>query len=176
MRELLPADLVFANHVVAGGPDRSALDDDTEVTRLRAHARKLGVDGRVDWRGAVPREHIPALVRSADVVVCAPWYEPFGIVPVEAAACGIPVVASAVGGMLDTVVDGTTGLHVPPRQPDRLASAIRELLGDPVRRRRMGRVAARHARRRYGWDRIAAETLDCYAELVHGRDLAEVAS
>ena len=165
-----------AELVVAGGPEPSLLDGDPEVARLRAHAARLGVAERVDFRGSVRREHIPALLRSADAVVAAPWYEPFGIVPVEAAACGVPVVATAFGGMLDTVVHGTTGMHVPPRQPVALAGALRSLLAHPMQRRRMGRAAARRARRRFGWDRVAAETLECYEALGRAPALAEVAS
>ena len=76
----------------------------------------------------------PAQLRSADIVVCAPWYEPFGIVPLEAMACGVPVIVSAVGGLTDSVVHGETGLHVPPRDPDAIASADGLLLDatDPL--------------------------------------------
>src|SRR5690606_7561076 len=96
------------------------------------------------------------------VVACVPWYEPFGIVPLEAMACGVPVVASAVGGMVDTVVDGHTGVHVPPRCPGRIASALRSLLGDDELRRSMGAAGARRARRHYRWEAIAAATLNVY--------------
>jgi type III pantothenate kinase len=149
--------------VVAGGPPRAELDTDTEATRLRGIAHQLGVADRLDLRGRVEREDLPALLRSADVVVCAPWYEPFGIVPLEAMACGVPVVASAVGGMIDSVVDGVTGIHVCPRDPDRIADATRSLLDDPERRRAFGRAGVRRARRRYDWDRVAAATLEVYA-------------
>lgn len=159
------AELSDTELVVAGGPERTRLADDPEIRRLQAHARACGVDERIDWRGSMRRPDIPGLLRSADVVVCAPWYEPFGIVPLEAAACGVPVVATAVGGMLDTVMHGATGLHVPPRQPDALARALAWLLARPHRRARMGRAAAERARRRYGWPRVAAETLACYAAL-----------
>jgi D-inositol-3-phosphate glycosyltransferase len=77
-------------------------------------------------------------------------------------ACGVPVVASAVGGLVDTVVDGVTGLHVPARDPDRLAEAVTALLADPGRRAALGRAGARRVRRRYGWDRIARSTLEVY--------------
>jgi type III pantothenate kinase len=127
------------------------------------------VADRVELRGRVERDDLPALLRSADVVVCAPWYEPFGIVPVEAMACGVPVVASAVGGMIDTVVDGVTGVHVPPRDPERLAGAIAPLLDDPERRAEYGRAGAARARRLYDWERIAASTLEVYKGMVGGR-------
>ncbi len=163
MLEALAA-LPDAELVVAGGPDRDQLDADPEARRLREQARDLGVADRVDLRGRVARADLPALYRSADLVVCTPWYEPFGIVPLEAMGCGVPVVASAVGGLLDTVVDGTTGLHVPPRRPDLLADAVRELLDDGPRRRRMGRAAARRARL-YSWRRVAAATQRVYEEV-----------
>ncbi len=105
--------------VVAGGPERDQLGGDAEYRRLRDLARARGVAGRVVFTGAVPRAQVPALIRSADVVVCTPWYEPFGITPLEAMACGVPVVASAVGGLADSVVHGTTGLLIPARRSGR---------------------------------------------------------
>jgi D-inositol-3-phosphate glycosyltransferase len=132
----------------------------------------LGVGDRTTMRGRVSRDAVPALLRSADVVVSTPWYEPFGIVPLEAMACGVPVVVSAVGGLVDTVVDGVTGLHVPPRDPAALAAALSALVADPARRDALGAAAARRARRRYGWDRVAAATLAAYAwvvEATHAR-------
>ncbi len=151
--------------VIAGGPDARALEDDTEARRFRALARSLGVQDRVHLRGRLSRESVPALMRSADAVVCVPWYEPFGIVPLEAMACGVPVVISAVGGLVDSVVDGVTGLHVPPRRPDRLAAALRSLLADPELRASLGAAGVRRARSRYGWARIADATLEAYASL-----------
>jgi glycosyltransferase involved in cell wall biosynthesis len=75
------------------------------------------------------------------------------------------VVASAVGGLVDTVVDGVTGAHVPPRRPELLAVTLAALLADPPRRAALGAAGARRARRRYGWDRIARSTLEVYAGL-----------
>jgi glycosyltransferase involved in cell wall biosynthesis len=105
---------------------------------------------------------MPAWFRSADLVVCSPWYEPFGIVPLEAMACGTPVVATAVGGLTDTVVNGVTGLHVPPRQRDQLTGALRSLLGDPVRRKVFGAAGRDRACSRYSWQRVTAETVRVY--------------
>ncbi len=127
---------------VAGGPAADALDADPEARRLWELAARVGVADRVVLRGRVAREAMPALLRSADAVVCVPWYEPFGIVPLEAMACGVPVVASAVGGQTDSVVHGVTGVHVPPREPHALAGALRDLLSDADRRAAYGKAAA----------------------------------
>jgi glycosyltransferase involved in cell wall biosynthesis len=160
------ADVPDTELVVAGGPAQGSLDDDREVARLRAIAASAGVTDRVDFRGSVSRADLPALMRSADAVVCVPWYEPFGIVPLEAMACGVPVVASAVGGLIDTVVHGVTGIHVPPRDTAALAAALRRLLASESARWAYGSAGADRARSRYGWDRIAAATLTTYADVL----------
>jgi len=151
--------------VIAGGSEREHLDEDPEARRLISLAREEGVSDRVELRGRIERAQVPPLLRSADALVTVPWYEPFGITPLEAMACGVPVVASAVGGMIDTVVDGITGVHVPPRDPERLADVLRALLADPDRRAAYGRAGVRRARRLYDWNRIATATLDVYARL-----------
>jgi glycosyltransferase involved in cell wall biosynthesis/phosphoheptose isomerase len=163
------AELPDAELLVAGGPPREGLDSDPEAQRLRAVAERCGVTERVELCGRVSRADLPALMRSADIVVCAPWYEPFGIVPLEAMACGVPVVASAVGGMIDTVVDGVTGVHVPPRDPERLAGVLRGLLEAPDRRAAFGAAGVRRARRLYDWGRVATATLDVYARQARRR-------
>jgi len=155
-------------HVV-GGPAAGELEDDPEARRLRALAAAAGVADRVHLRGRVSREDLPRLLRSADAVVCVPWYEPFGMVPLEAMACGVPVVASAVGGQIDTVVHGVTGVHVPARDPAALAAALGSLLADPARGRELGIAGAVRARRHYAFDRIAAATEVVYSGLLAGR-------
>ncbi len=152
-----------AELVVAGGPPADRLDGDREARRLAGLATRLGVADRVQLRGRVGQRDLPALYRSADLVVCVPWYEPFGIVPLEAMACGAPVVASAVGGLVDSVVDGVTGVHVAPRRPDLLGPVLSALLADKAKRAALGAAGARRARRRYGWDRIAGSILEVYA-------------
>ena len=160
------AEVPGAEVVIAGGPEESALPDHEEARRLMGLAEAAGVADRVQLRGRVDRADLPALLRSADAVLCVPWYEPFGLVALEAMACGVPVVATAVGGLVDTVVDGVTGIHVPPRSPQHLAAALRSLLEDPVLRRRLGTAGARRARQRYGWNRVARSTLGVYGELL----------
>jgi glycosyltransferase involved in cell wall biosynthesis len=155
-----------AELVIAGGPAAAELGADPEAQRLTRLAEQCGVADRVRLIGAVSRPDLPALLRSADLVVCTPWYEPFGIVPLEAMACGVPVVASAVGGFLDTVVDGATGALVPPRRPDRLAAVLRRLLAGPFWRQAYGAAGADRARSRYAWDRIAADTVAVYEDVL----------
>ncbi|MDQ4048289.1 MAG: glycosyltransferase, partial [Actinomycetota bacterium] len=152
-----------AELVIAGGPAAAELEGHPEVERLRKLARRAGVADRVTLLGRLGRSEVPRLLRSADAVVCVPWYEPFGIVPLEAMACGVPVVATAVGGMIDTVVDGKTGLHVPPRRPRELADTLAGLLADAPLRRALGMAGARRARARYGWAGIAKATQQYYA-------------
>ncbi|MEU8341505.1 glycosyltransferase [Spirillospora sp. NPDC048832] len=158
---------------IAGGPPRGGLDGDPEVRRLRRVARDAGVADRVEFLGRLGRAEVPPLLRSAALVAALPWYEPFGMVPLEAMACGVPVVASAVGGHLDTVADGATGTLVPPRDPEAAAAAMRALLDDPAKRSAMGSAAADRARGRYSWARIAADTAEVYR---HAAALTEVAA
>ncbi|BCW03953.1 glycosyltransferase [Arthrobacter sp. NtRootA1] len=152
--------------IVGGSGDALNLEEDPEAQRLRALTKELGVEDKVTMRGQVPRDAMPGIFRSADAVVCAPWYEPFGIVPLEAMACGVPVVAAAVGGLRETVVNQKTGLHVPPRDPEAIADAVARLLGDPALRAEMGRAGSRRARSRYSWDRIAADTEKAYRSVL----------
>lgn len=148
--------------VIAGGPDKCELGDDEHGRFLRAFAESMGVSEQVRLAGRVSRRQMPALLRSADAVVCAPWYEPFGIVALEAMACGVPVVASAVGGLTDTVVDGVTGALVPPRKPRALAETLHQLLARRAMREQMGAVGRDRACARYSWDRVATEITRVY--------------
>jgi glycosyltransferase involved in cell wall biosynthesis len=163
------AELPGVDLTIAGGPRADALAADPEVGRLRRLAERLGVRDRVRFVGAVAREDVPSLMCAADVVVTVPWYEPFGIVPLEAMACGRPVVGSAVGGLLDTVVPGVTGELVPPRRPDLLAAALRDLLDDAERRAAYGRAGRRRAVERYPWSRVTELTESVYASVASTR-------
>jgi glycosyltransferase involved in cell wall biosynthesis len=159
------ADVPDAELLIAGGPPAADLAYDPEAVRLRGVADKLGVGDRVHLLGAVGRADMPALIRSADLVACTPWYEPFGMTALEAMACGVPVVASGVGGLTDTVIDGVTGVHVPPRRPDRLAEVLTALLDDDALRAAFGAASITRAHLRYSWDRVAADTHRVYREV-----------
>ena len=152
-----------AELVVVGGPPDGRLDDDPYACRLRTLAENCRVSDRVQLAGPVATSDMPRWYRSADVLAAAPWYEPFGLTPLEAMACGVPVVGTAVGGLTDTVVDGVTGDLVPPRDPRALGGALRRLLGDDVRRVAYAAAAADRATHSYSWRRIAARLATVYA-------------
>ncbi|MEU7844430.1 glycosyltransferase [Micromonospora sp. NPDC049114] len=154
-----------AECVVVGGPPEGLLETDPYARRLRALAESCGVADRVHLVGAVPREEMGRWYRSADLLVAAPWYEPFGLTPLEAMACGVPVVGTAVGGIRDTVVDGTTGDLVPARDPNALAAAIQRLLDDRIRRFRYATAARERVRSRYSWAVTAERLAEVYGEV-----------
>jgi glycosyltransferase involved in cell wall biosynthesis len=164
-----------AELVLVGGPPDDELAGDPEVQRLQAVAAEAGVADRLCFLGAVGRGDVPAWVRSADVVLAVPWYEPFGITPLEAMACGRPVVATAVGGLVDTVADGVTGDLVPPRDPERLGEVIAALLADDSRRAAYGAAGVKRARARYRWSRVVADTESVYRQVLDQHRLVEVA-
>jgi glycosyltransferase involved in cell wall biosynthesis len=148
--------------VVAGGP----VEDNPEADRLVRCARHYGVEDRFHLLG--PVEDMPALYRSADVVVCTPARSTFGTVALEAMASGVPVIASAVGGLIDTVVHEVTGLLVPPLRPGDLLRAVRHMLGDAALREAFGAAGRDRACARYSWERVAADTSRAYARAVYG--------
>ncbi|AKJ14974.1 glycosyl transferase [Streptomyces incarnatus] len=149
------ASIPDAELLVAGGPEADLLGIDTEARRLRTLAGEYGVSDRVTLLGGVGRARMPRLMAGADLVLSLPRYEPFGIVPLEAMACATPVVATAVGGQLDTVVDGTTGVLVPADDDYDLGAVVRSLLADPDRLARYGAAGRERVLTHYTWDRVA---------------------
>ncbi|WP_017626736.1 glycosyltransferase [Nocardiopsis chromatogenes] len=158
-----------AELVVAGGPGPGGGEGDGEAGRLRAVAEEAGVADRVRFLGPVAREDVPSHYRAADLVVNMPVFEPFGITTLEAMGCGAPVIASAVGGHLDTVVNDVTGRLLPPARPRALAFRMRRLLADPVTREGYGFAAADRVAARYGWQTVAARTERCYERVLRAR-------
>ena len=148
--------------MIVGGPARDRLSSDTAYRALAAVSGSLGLSDRVTFTGRVSRDTLPALLRSADLVVSTCAYEPSGVTSLEAMACGTPVMAPPTGGHQDAVVDGTTGVIIPPGRPALLAQRIRQLLAQPLLMEAYGVAAADRVRSRYSWDRIAAETLAVY--------------
>ncbi|NMO04623.1 glycosyltransferase family 1 protein [Gordonia sp. TBRC 11910] len=163
------ADIPDAELIVVGGSSAGSVSDDPEAAHLIRCAAEYSVSDRVHFVGSVAHSAMPAILADADVVACVPWYEPFGVVPLEAMAAGTAVVASAVGGILDTVVPGVTGELVPPRDPAALAETLRSLLADDVRLRSYGDAGRRRADERYRWSKVALETERLYRRLCEQR-------
>jgi glycosyltransferase involved in cell wall biosynthesis len=154
--------------LVAGGPPPDLLHTEPEAERLLKLAVEEGVGDRVRLLGAVDPRRMPALMRSADLVLCTPTYEPFGIVPLEAMACAVPVVATDVGGHRDSVADGRTGRLVPDGDPDAVAAAARDLLGSDRQRRRYGAAGRERVLARFTWRRVADGAEQVYQRVVSG--------
>jgi glycosyltransferase involved in cell wall biosynthesis len=152
--------------VIAGGPPADRLGEEPEAARLTALADSLGVGERVRLTGGVPHELMPELIRGSDLVLSTPDYEPFGIVPLEAMACAVPIVATRVGGHQDTVDDGVTGHLVPPGDAEALTRCVGGLLADPGVLRRFGDAGRRRVLERYTWDRVADGVEQLYQRVV----------
>src|ERR1700730_10100414 len=161
-----------ADLVVAGGPARASLGDDLGYRRLSKLADSIGLSAPVTLAGQPSRAALPPLLRSADLVVSLSEHDPTGALAVQAMACGTPVIASAVGGQVDAVIDGTTGILVPPGRPALLAQRIRQLLAHPMLLEAFSVAAADRARSRYSWDRIAHETLAVYDKALDAAAMA----
>jgi len=164
----------------AGAPDTPEIAEEMERSLAEVQA---GRPGAIWIREMVTREAAIQLYSHATVFCCPSIYEPFGIINLEAMACGVPVVASAIGGIPEVVVDGETGLLVPleqesgspfePTDPAKfssdLAMALNRLLADPTKRERMGNAGRRRVESNFAWSVIARRTADLYATLVEER-------
>ena len=140
-----------------------------EIARLRAVAREAGVADRVCFVGRRDRHELKDYYQAADVFVTTPWYEPFGITPLESMACGTPVIGAAVGGIQHTVVDGVTGFLVPPNDPDALARRLDELCATPALARLMGRAGRNRVCHEFTWDGVASRLADVYVRAAQQR-------
>lgn len=151
-----------AELLIVGGPAEAELATDGNYVKLAKFAATMGVTDRVIFTGQVEYAAMPPLLRSADLVISTCRYEPSGATSLQAMACGTPVIAPPVGGHMDAVVDGTTGIIVPPDRPALLAQLIRQLLAHPMLIEAYGVAAVDRVRSRYSWDRIAGETIAVY--------------
>jgi D-inositol-3-phosphate glycosyltransferase len=156
------AEVPAAELLIARGPAGPRPAQDVAPPALAGLARDLGVADRISFTGEVSLDELPALLRSADLLVSGDWEEPSGAVALAAMACGTPVAAAATGAVSDAVIDGTTGILVPPGQPSLLARRIRLLLASPLQLDAFGVAAVDRARSRYSWDRIGRETARAY--------------
>ncbi len=167
MARLRDRHAIGARLLIVGGGSRDPESCVTpEVVRLRQVASAEGVADRVTLVGSRGRDELRAYYAAADVFVTTPHYEPFGITPIEAMACGRPVIGSAVGGIRSTVLDGETGYLVPPRDPAAIADRAARLLRDPEAARRMGLRAIRHVASRYTWRHVAQAVEGVYQSVI----------
>lgn len=150
---------------IVGGA--SGADGDAEVQRIRALISDLGVEDRVEFKPPIPHHLLSTYYRAADVVLVPSRSESFGLVALESAACGVPVVASAVGGLLTLVEHGHTGYLVESRDPAEYAAWVDAILADPVLARRLSVSAAAMARN-YTWSTSAARLRRLYEDLTQG--------
>lgn len=162
--------------IVGGGtPDGDGSTE--ELRRLADLTQRLGVQDSVTFVGRKDGAILRYYYSAADLFVSTPWYEPFGITPLEAMACGTPVLGARVGGIQYTVRHGVTGVLVPPRDPAALASAMARCLDAPQFMLRMGMEAVRHVREAFAWVQVAQQVQDLYravlGELYAGRRVAQ---
>ncbi|OZI62278.1 glycosyltransferase [Bordetella genomosp. 11] len=158
---------VDARLCVVGGNSATPSESATpELARLRAVAREEGVLPHVEFTGRRDRLQLRAYYCASDVFVTTPWYEPFGITPLEAMACARPVVGADTGGIRYSVRDGETGWLVPPKDPDALADRLALLANNSLLRHRMGEAGLQRARRHFTWDRVSRQLLDIFEEIM----------
>jgi glycosyltransferase involved in cell wall biosynthesis len=157
---------IDAQLLVVGGDTHAGGRDGPEMARLRALAARLGILEHVRFAGQKPRAELRTWYSAADAFVTTPWYEPFGITPVEAMACARPVVGSEVGGIKSTVVDGGTGFLVPSRDPQAVAERLATLQRNPLLARSMGDAGLRRAYRHYTWRSVAQQVAAVYAAVL----------
>jgi glycosyltransferase involved in cell wall biosynthesis/phosphoheptose isomerase len=153
--------------LIVGGESESPDPQSTpELDRLTQIAREERVASRVTFIGRRQRDVLKYYYSAADVFVSTPWYEPFGITPLEAMACGTPVVGSNVGGIKYTVADGKTGFLVPPKDPDALAARLAEMFQDPAMLKRFRRQAIRRVKKHFTWQRVTRRLADIYENVI----------
>lgn len=151
--------------VVGGDPSASGEKLSDEMARLQALRRELHLEDLVLFLGKRAQDTLPYYYSAAEVLIMPSHYESFGMVALEAMACGTPVVASQVGGLAFLVQDGLTGYVVPDGDPQALSERLRLLLMDSELRQRMGMQAAAYARQ-YAWENIVERLLGVYSEVL----------
>lgn len=122
-------------------------------------------DSRVKFLGTLSHKEVPDLLRSADLFVRPSRFEGFGVSFIEAMACGVPVITCPSGGIVDFVVDGETGILVPPDKPDQLANAIISVFRDRGKLENLKKNALQMVRERYSWDKIVDKVEEAYRQL-----------
>lgn len=164
---MVKEDQVAARMVIVGG-NASVPDPDLtpEIGRLKKIAEEEGVCDRVLFTGRRGRQEIKHYFSAADVFISTPWYEPFGITPVESMACGTPVIGAEVGGIKYTVADGETGYLVPPEDAQAVAERLAELYQDGEKLKRFAEQSVKRVNELFTWGRISRLMVDFYEEVL----------
>lgn len=152
--------------VVGGQLSQDGAADSPELARLMALAVSLDLKQQIVFTGQKARSELAYYYSAADVFVTTPWYEPFGITPLEAMACATPVIGAAVGGIKSTVQEGITGYLVPPKNPEVLAERLALLHDDPAHARQLGEAGRRRAHKLYTWHSVAETIAAIYEKVV----------
>jgi glycosyltransferase involved in cell wall biosynthesis len=167
---------IRARLLVVGGESREPDPAITpEIGRLRHIAAEEGISDAVTFVGSRGRPELRLYYAAADVFVTTPWYEPFGITPVEAMACGRAVIGADVGGIKATVIDGETGFLVPPKDPAAVADRLARLFGDRRLKHAFGRRGRKRAVSLYTWSRVCEAVEAVYAEVLTGKPTRQIA-
>jgi D-inositol-3-phosphate glycosyltransferase len=156
--------------VVGGNSDLPCPKLTPEIGRLKAIATEENVVDRVIFTGRRSREFLKLYYSAADVFVTTPWYEPFGITPLESMACGTPVAGADVGGIRYSVADGLTGHLVPPKDPDRLAASLARMCTDADHRKELGRNAIDRVHEQFTWTKVARSIDALYQSVAGGKE------
>ena len=151
--------------VIGGDPDASADTMSEEMARVKGLCKELGVDDLVVFVGKKAQETLPYYYSAADILIMPSYYESFGMVALEAMACGTPVIASQVGGLPFVVQNGITGFVVPGGSPEALTKTLIKLMTQPDLRAKMGQQAANYALN-YSWELISKRIADTYATML----------
>lgn len=151
--------------IIGGDPDVTPQNMSAEMARLRAMCKDLGLNDMVLFIGKRSQDTLPYYYSAAEIVVVPSHYESFGMVALEAMACGTPVVASQVGGLGFLVQNGVTGYSIPDRDPNALAERLTQLICDPELRAQLGAQAKDYAQA-YAWENIASRMIQVYEQLL----------
>lgn len=165
-RKALPVRLL----IVGGDTDHPCPVRTPEIGRLQTIAREEGIEDRVTFAGRRGRHELKYYYNAADLFVSTPWYEPFGITPLEAMACGVPVIGANVGGIKFSVEHELTGYLVPPDEPEILAERMLEVLDNPETRDFLGRQAIKRVNRYFTWETVSEQLAELYTELAEQED------
>lgn len=144
------------------GGSRSDGKDSGEQKRIRAIVKDLGLEGVTTFTGAVSQEQLPVYYAAADLCVVPSYYEPFGLVAIEAMAAGTPVIASNVGGLQHSIIHNETGLLVPPQNDDLLAAAIADVFADPERWKILAEAGQQRVQAQFSISAVAAQVHQLY--------------